>query len=228
MTDNPALSPHSRPASPGFEGINTATARGVRRHSQFIGVLRWALPFFCLLIIGVFLFSSGIVQNILAPESVEVQPVIAENTVEMIQPRMSGLDKKDRAYELSAQTATQSTDDPTKVTLENITGSLMLNESDGKVTMSAKSGFMDSETNFLQLRKDIIITSKKGYTAYLTSADAKLKQKYVISNDPVLIVWDDGSIKANGLEVSDSGNVIRFFNRVKVNLKPAPGKKDLN
>ncbi len=227
MTNSPTLGTRSQPATHSYGRVNAATARGVHRHSRFVGILRWVLPFFCVLIIGIFLFSSGILHDIFAPQVEVIKPEIKENTVEMVQPRMSGLDKKKRAYELTAETATQNTDDPTKVTLDNITGSLDLNENDGKISITAKSGLMDTETNFLKLREDIIISSKRGYTAYLTSVDAKLKEKYITSSDPVLIEWENGSIKANGLEITESGNVIRFLNRVKVKLRPKPAKKDL-
>ncbi len=228
MTDNPPLDIHPQPATLAYEQVKADTARNVRRHSRLVGVLRWVLPGFCLLIIGMFLYSSGILASYFVPKPKEVQPVVSENAVEMVQPRMSGLDKSERAYEITAETAKQDADDPTKVALENIVGSLVLNKSDDKVSLTAKSGFFDSEKNFLQLRQDIVISSKQGYTAYLTSADALLKEKHITSNEPVLIEWQEGSIRANSLEITDEGNVIRFFNSVKVNLRPKPGKKDLN
>jgi lipopolysaccharide export system protein LptC len=186
------------------------------------------LPFICCVIIIVFLISSGILEEFFYPKPEEAQPAIVKDAVEMVQPRMSGLDKKKRAYEISAEKAKQSVDNPAKVTLENIVGSLSLGEKDDSISLTAKSGIMDTESNFLQLREDIIISSKQGYTAYLISVDAKLKEKYIISKDPVLIEWKDGSIRANGLEITENGDVVRFLNRVKVTFKPKPGKKDVN
>jgi len=55
-----------------------------------------------------------------------------------------------------------------------------------------------------------------------------LKKKHITSNEPILIEWREGSIKANSLEIKDEGNVIRFFKGVKVNLRPKSEKKDLN
>lgn len=228
MTNSPPLGAQSQPVPSAYGRMDATLAQDVRRHSRIVGILRWVLPFICTLIIGTFLFSSGILHSYFVPRVEEVKPVVAENTVEMVQPRMSGLDAKKRAYEITAKTAKQDINDPTKVTLEDIVGSLVLNDTDGKINLTAKSGFMDTETNFLQLRQDIVITTKQGYTIYLTSADAKLKEKYITSKDPVLIEWDGGSIRANGLEVTDKGNVIRFLNRVKVTLKPKPKKKDVN
>lgn len=228
MTHTPSLGVQSQPAAPAFQRMDTAAARDVHRHSRFVRILRWVLPLFCLLIVGMFLFSSGILHEFFFPKPPEAQPVIAENAVEMVQPRMSGLDEKKRPYEITAKSARQDVNNPSKVTLENITGSLTLNETDGKVLLKAKSGFLDTEKSFLKLRQDIIITSKQGYTAYLISADAKLKKKHITTKDPVLIEWEDGSINANALEITDNGNVIRFYNRVKVKLRPKPGKKDAN
>ncbi len=228
MTDTPLTERHPQSAASTYEQINANTARNVHRHSRLVGVLRWVLPGFCLLIVGMFLYSSGILSSYFETRPKEAQPAVAENSVEMIQPRMSGLDKEERSYEITAEKAKQDVDDPTKVTLENIVGSLALNNNDDKVSLTAKSGFFDSEKSFLQLRQDIVISSKQGYTAYLTSADALLKKKQVISNEPVLIEWQEGSIRANSLEIKDEGNVVRFFKGVKVNLRPKPGKKDLN
>ncbi len=228
MTDTPLTEIQPQSAAPAYEQVNANTARNVHRHSRLVGILRWVLPGFCLLIIGTFLYSSGILSSYFETMPKEAQPAVAENSVEMIQPRMSGLDKEERSYEITAEKATQDVDDPTKVTLENIVGSLALLKNDDKVSLTAKSGFFDSEKNFLQLREDIVISSKQGYTAYLTSADALLKKKQVTSNEPVLIEWQEGSIRSNSLEIKDEGNVVRFFNGVKVNLRPKPGKKDLN
>jgi len=228
MTDNPLTEIHPQSATPVHEQINANTARNVHRHSRFVGILRWALPGFCLLIVGIFLYSSGIFSSYFVAKPKEAQPVVAENSVEMVQPRMSGLDKEERAYEITAEKAKQDVDDPTKVALENIVGSLALNKNDDKVSLTAKSGFFDSEKNFLQLRQDIVISSKQGYTAYLTSADTLLKKKHITSNEPVLIEWREGSIRANSLEIKDEGSVIRFFKGVKVNLRPKSEKKDLN
>ncbi len=228
MTHTPSLGASSQPAIPAGRRIDAAMVLDVHRHSRMVGMLRWVLPLLVVLTIGVFLFSSGILQGYFDPPILEKPPTVAENSVEMVQPRMTGLDKKQRAYEITAEKATQNIDDPTKVTLDNITGSLSLNEDDSKISLTAKTGFLDTKTNFLKLRQDIIISSKRGYTAYLTSADAKLKEKYITSKDPILIEWEEGTINANGLEIKDNGNVIRFLNRVKVTLRPKPVKKDLN
>lgn len=228
MTDNPSLSLRSEPVARSYEQISAVSVQNVRRHSRFVGILRWALPLFCLLIIATFLFSSGVLRSIFNPVIKEAQPVVAEDSVEMVQPRMSGLDKKDRAYEITAETAKQDVEDPGKVSLENIVGSIALNKNDERVSLTAKSGFFDTAKSFLQLRQDIIVSSKQGYTAYLTSADVMLKAKSVTSNEPVLIEWQKGSINANRLEIKENSNVIRFFGGVKVRLKPKTEKKDLN
>ncbi len=228
MTDNSSLSLHSEPVARNYKQISAGSVQNVHRHSRFVVILRWVLPLFCLLIIATFLFSSGILRSIFTPEIKEAQPVVAEDSVEMVQPRMSGLDKKDRAYEITAETAKQDVEDPSKVSLENIVGSIALNKNDERVSLTAKSGFFDTAKSFLQLRQDIIVSSKQGYIAYLTSADVMLKAKNVTSNAPVLIEWQEGSINANRLEIKENSNVIRFFGGVKVRLKPKTEKKDLN
>ncbi len=218
----PATPKNLRPANA------RATAHTIKQHSRRVAVLRWMLPVCCLAIIAVFLYTSGVFQNLLNPPLEEALPIVSEKTVEMVQPRMSGVDKKEQAYELTAETAKQNIDDPTKVTLENITGSLELNSQNDKIAITAKSGFLDTEANFLQLREKINVTSNQGYSAVLVSVDAKLKEKYITSNDPVFIDWEGGSINANGLEVKDQGNVIRFLNRVRVKITPKSVKKDIN
>lgn len=206
----------------------TQVARNIRRHSLIVKTLRWLLPVGCLVIVGVFLHSSGILEELLFPRPKEPPLVIAEKSVEMMEPRMSGLDTKERAYELSATTAKQNIDDPTKVTLEDLTGSLVLGGGQGRVHMVAKNGFLDTEANFLKLKKDIVVSTKKGHKAYLETADIKLKKKYVITKDPVLIEWKDGTIRSIGMEISNKGDVIRFLKNVKVRLNPNSTKKETN
>lgn len=215
--ENPAGKTHTK--------IDDSIARSVYRHSLFVNILRWVLPLCCLGIISVFLYSSGILHQYFAPQVEEIKPIVAEDSVEMFQPRMSGLDRKKQTYSITAETAKQDIDDPSRMIMKNLTGSLKLNASDDEITLTAKSGFLNTETNFLQLREDIVVTSRRGYVAYLTTADVWLKKNQIISKNPVLIEWDDGSIHANAMKITNGGKVIRFFNHVKVKLKSNSGKK---
>lgn len=228
MTNTPALSVPSQRSDASNAALRSNVARDIRHHSMLVSVLRWLLPVGCLVVIGIFLYSSGILEDLLFPQAQEPDPVIAEDTVEMVQPSISGLDKKDRAYEISAKTAKQNIDDPTKVALETLTGSLDLGSGNGRVHMSADTGFLDTQANTLKLRKNIVVTTKEGHRANLSSANIKLKERYIITDEPVLIKWDGGTIRSIGMEVKDKGNIIRFLSRVKVHLNSKPGKKEVN
>lgn len=213
------------------EAARAQIVRDIRRHSLLVKVLKWILPVGCLAVIMMFLYSSGVLEEYFYPRAKEPVPVIAEKTIEMVQPRMSGLDQKSRAYELSALTAKQSIEDPSKVTLEKVAGALIIGGGKQRITMTAKTGYLDTQANFLKLREDIVVSTQNQQTAYLTSADVKLKEKHVITHDEVLIEWEGGSIRSVGMELKAKENIVKFMSKVKVHLNSragATGKKDAN
>jgi len=62
------------------------------------------------------------------------------------------------------------------------------------------------------------VTSANGYNATLTEASVDMKKGNVQSDRPVEIKLPNGVLTANGMEIVDSGDLVRFTRGVVLNL----------
>ena len=60
------------------------------------------------------------------------------------------------------------------------------------------------------LRDHVVVTSQQGYKAKLREAAVDMKKGNVVSEQPVEIKLPNGTLKANRMEIVDSGDVVRF------------------
>jgi lipopolysaccharide export system protein LptC len=54
----------------------------------------------------------------------------------------------------------------------------------------------------------------------------ELEKKNLVSNVPVIVEMSTGTIKANGLQISNDGNNIKFLNGVKARFNQTEKKGD--
>jgi lipopolysaccharide export system protein LptC len=59
------------------------------------------------------------------------------------------------------------------------------------------------------------VTTESGEAARLKSASIDFKGGTVISREPVAVTLTNGTIEAQGLEISDNGRVLTFTGRVR-------------
>ena len=71
------------------------------------------------------------------------------------------------------------------------------------------------------LRDQIVVTSGQGYSARLREAAVDMKQGNVVSDLPVEVTLPNGLLLSNGMEIAESGAVIRFNRGVVLTLDPA-------
>ncbi len=80
------------------------------------------------------------------------------------------------------------------------------------------SGTYNTKADKIVLRDQIVITSEQGYKAHLREATVEMKKGNVVSDQPVEIMLPNGMLKANRLEIFDSGDLIRFDRGVVLDL----------
>src|SRR5258708_18987416 len=80
--------------------------------------------------------------------------------------------------------------------------------------MTADSGLYDSKAEMVTLRQNIIFKSSGGFEVYLSEALVDVRSSNIVSEKPVEVRMSQGTIKANRMEVVDSGDTIRFGNGV--------------
>jgi lipopolysaccharide export system protein LptC len=225
--------PMTAPAdSPGTRAF-TATARvagdrvfrAATRHSRRVRVLRIGIPFavaaaLSLVLAAVWFNPLRAITRIPADIA---GLVISGTKVTMQQPRLSGYTKDGQPYELNANTAAQDITKPTLVELRELRANVAMQDN-GKVNISALNGLYDTKDELLTLRDNILLVSSAGYEGRLTEASVDIRKGTIVSEKPVEVKLLNGTLDANRLEVTESGDLVRFHSGVKMIMNMGPAR----
>ena len=135
------------------------------------------------------------------------------------QPRFAGFTRDSRPYVFTAQRAAQDITNPDRIELDQIHATLASNDSDS-FELSARSGILESKADRLTLLQEIIIDGS-AYQARLLEAVINVRTGHVVSDKPVEVKMLQGTVKANHLELVNSGEIIRFGQGVIMLLEGA-------
>ena len=141
------------------------------------------------------------------------------------QPTLGGFTRDGRPYELTARAAAQDLTNPAMLELKDVRAKVTMQDK-STVELTAASGTYDTKGDMMVLRTDVVVTSSAGYSVRLNEAKVDVKTNRIISDQPVEVTLSNGTVKANRLEVSDNGDVMRFEGDVDVNLVPQPAASD--
>src|SRR5215218_2436701 len=190
------------------------------RHSRMVRILRIAVPAAVVLamasIVMVTVFNPF---RILLPKlPVDMDNVVVSGTkITMESPHMAGFSADQRPYEVWAKAAIQDLTDPDHVELRTLRAKVQM-EDKSTVTMDARTGFFDSKSQLLDLRKDIFLQSSTGYEARMTQAYVDINKGTVTSDEHVDVKLLDGTLTADKLRIYNSGEIVRFEGNVVMNL----------
>ena len=196
------------------------------RHSRHVRILRIAVPLSVVVVV-----VGGIALTVLKPlrvlsgVPVDVGSLVVSGTkIMMQQPRLAGFTRDNRRYNLIAQAAAQDVTKPDMIELHGINATMEMK--DGAVfETTAKDGLYNSKTELLTLSQNIVVTSSSGYKALLNEAVIDVRAGRVVSDKPVEVKTATWTINANGMEVAESGDVMRFDRGVFVTMMLEGGAK---
>ena len=194
--------------------------RAAVRHSRHVRILRIVVPLsVAAVVVGGTAFTMlAKPLRVLTGANVDVGSLVVSGTkIMMQQPRLAGFTRDNRRYNMIAQAAAQDLTKPDVVELHGINATMEMK--DGSVfETTAKAGLYNSKTENLTLTQDIVVTSSSGYKAYLNEAVIDVRGSRIKSEKPVEVKTATWTINANGMEVAESGDVMRFDRGVFVTL----------
>lgn len=196
--------------------------RAAVRHSRRIRFLRVAIPLAVVLAVGGGLVVAALLKPLRALTSVPVDVgslVVSGSKIMMQQPRLNGFTRDNRRYDMTAQAAGQDLTKPDIVELHGINATMEMKDRVVFET-TAKTGFYNTKAEQLTLNQNIVVTSSNGYQAFLNEAVVDVRAGKVVSDKPVEVRTGTWTIKANRMEILDSGDVMRFERGVSVVLLP--------
>ena len=193
--------------------------RAAQRHSRLVRTLKIVRP--ALAVGGILLFwaSAHFIPGDLAGLISNAGIDVKSNSVVMNAPHISGFEGTRRAYEVKADRAIQSLDDPKVLTFEQITAHIGL-ENAGTASVDATTGIYNGNNNTLELKNGVSVQTTTGYAATIQQAAVDLAKGSLESSQPVEIHAKEGSLRANSMAVTDRGKHILFSGGVSVTFMP--------
>jgi lipopolysaccharide export system protein LptC len=198
-----------------------AAYRAAQRHSRIVRALKYILPALAILGGVIFWASARFIPSDLSDLVDQAGIDMQSNSVTMDKPHISGFEGTRRAYEVKADSAVQSLDDPKVLTFSKIDAHIGLEDA-GVATVGAATGVYNGNDNTLHLKDGIAIDTDTGYSARTEAALVDFGAGSLVSDTPVQMQGKEGSIRADSVEVTDRGKHIIFRGGVSVTFNP-PG-----
>jgi lipopolysaccharide export system protein LptC len=198
-----------------------------RRHSARVRFFKLAIPIGAAFAMAV-VVGTALLNPIGRIGGLTLGPLtLSGSKITMESPRLTGFRKDTRPYEVKAVAATQDVRKPNVIELKEMQARLVLDDNGTAARLEAASGVFDTQKEQLELRHDVRVKTDLGHDAQLKSASIDFKAGTVVSREPVTVTMANGTIEAQGVEISDSGNVVVFRGRVRtvfdaVEAKGAP------
>jgi len=193
--------------------------RAARRHSWVVRFLRVALPLavvFTFVVITLTTYFNPLRSLTALPVDVG-DLVVRGSKITMEQPKLSGFTRDSRAYNITADSAAQDLTKPDLIELNNIRAQVELQDN-STVRMSALEGTYNSKSETLKLNNDIRLNTSSGHTGRLSEATVDIKKGDVLSERPVRLKMLQGTLDANRLHITESGDLILFDRGVEMTL----------
>ncbi len=196
--------------------------RAAARHSRFVRFCRRAIPVTLVLIVGT---VAGLAYfKPLRMLKLPIDPaklVVSGTKITMEAPRLGGFTRDGRPDDLTARAAAQDLATPGVLELNDLHARVQMQDK-STVELKAATGRYDTKADMLMLKTDIVLTSSAGYAAKLSEAAIDIKKNEIVSDKPVEVKLNNGTVNANRLQVSENGELIHFDNGVEMNLVPQP------
>jgi lipopolysaccharide export system protein LptC len=210
-------------------GDSERAFRAAVRHSFLVRILRIGIPVGVVIAFGALVLVTWLnPMRMLAKVPVDIKDMVVSGTkITMEQPRLSGYTRDARAYDFTAKAAAQDLTKPDLVELKQIHAKVEMQDKT-TIQLSANNGVYDTKNEVLKLAEDIVLSSSTGYEGRLREAVVDVRKSMVTSEQPVEVKLLNGTLNANKLEVTESGDLVRFSGGVDMVLmlnSDEPGQK---
>ncbi len=207
-----------QPADPRVRGYGHAV-----RHSSRVRFLRRVLPVLTLTILCIVGLIAWLDPfRIVRDFPLDVMKLsIQGNKLVMDAPKLSGFTKDGRGYNITATAAAQDLTQTNVIELDGIKANFALTNN-GMTELTAVKGLYDAKGDVVRLTQGIVIRSTAGYEGRLQDALIEVKRGYVITESPVDIIFNNGSIRADRMQIFENGARALFEGGVTMMMKLPP------
>ena len=188
--------------------------RPPRRRARLAPLLSWVALAFGLGLMAVFFVQAGLLSALI-PEPKPVPPAVEmPEQISGSNARIAGFDRENQPYEVTAKKGYQDKENADLVHMQDLTGTFR-KKTGQSFALFSDTGLYDSKGKEMDLEGNVRIVEEGRFTATMAKAHVELEKKNLVSNVPVVVETSTGTITANGMQVSNDGNNIKFLNGVK-------------
>jgi lipopolysaccharide export system protein LptC len=214
----------SSPTEAPRSGIAVRANRALR-FAALARWMSWAAGAIGIGIVALFLVQAGFFAALVPDDKVEPEFTGDPDEATASDSTLTGLDKQNLPYQVRAKRGWQDKDKPNIVHMESIDATF--GKADGKTyLMVSNTGIYDTKTKELDLEGAIAISEGSRFTARMEKAHMVVDSKELTSNVPVDVEMAGGTIRANGLQITNDGAKILFLNGVKARFGAEAQKGD--
>ena len=182
-------------------------------------LLRRTIPIAIVLILGITTLVSWIDPlRVLVKLPIDHGSLVISGTkITMQAPKLNGYTRDQRWYEITAKAADQDITKPDLIDLRELRAKIEAQDK-STIYLSAQDGLFDRKASVLTLNKNILVRTSTGSEMHLEEAQINTGSGEIISNKPVAVFSDQGTLNADRLEIFNSGEVVNFIGSVVMNL----------
>ena len=171
-------------------------------------------------LLAVFVGKTGMFASLFGRKPTPIVNMPLPDQVSSGVSTITGFDKDNQPYRLTSQSVLQDEHNEDLAHLKILSG-LLRKKSGKNLEMTSLRGLYNKEKKVLDLQGSIKIVSQGEYVAYLEKARVTLKEKRLYATVPVKVIFDRGIIRANGVDITNNGERVLFFNGVKTRFNSA-------
>ncbi len=194
--------------------------RRASRHSARVRVIKRLLP--ATLVVALLLM---IAVPLVAKMSMKMELPFSLGTLSlsgtrltMEAPKLTGFTDDNRAYNITADSATQDVTRPDIIGLTDVFARLEL-ANKGWATVKSHTGTLDTKTQFITLSDGVDLATNGGYAGKLQDADIDVKAGTVTTEHHAVLTYMDGRLVADRLKITDRGSRALFEGNVQLDFR---------
>lgn len=194
--------------------------QGVGTYSRFVSAMKFVLPIFALILIGLVLVWPQLrgTDNRFKIGFSGIEAREAEG-LNMVNARYMGTDAKNQPFSVTADIAKNLKPDATLVELEMPKADMTL-EDGSWLVLTANTGAYNQPEKTLSLKGAVNLFHDSGYEIRTSSADIDLGKNLASGNEPVAGQGPFGELRAQGFILQNNGSVISFTGKSHLILYP--------
>jgi lipopolysaccharide export system protein LptC len=191
-----------------------------KRHTAHVRKMRLILPIAALAVVAILFAWTGQDKPVAPIPREQISPqTISQN--ELVNPKFQSEDAHSQPYTITADKATQNSEDMNKVFLQKPVADMTL-KSGGWVSLKANDGVYLQGERHLDLDGQVEIHHDSGYELHTERMNIDVEKQIITSDLPVTGHGPSADITATGLSADQKENTVIFKGPAKLILRKAP------